>query len=229
MKSSLFLLLLLLMSAEFLGQTIDNNNSYQLAAYDIIGRPMTSKDMVAEGSPMLNSNWGKGTVKFKSGYWVKDVELQFNLISNELYFRKNNQAYIFTDPLLEFFLAYEEEGQARTAFYRAGYPSVGKNNEGKFYEVLSDGNLVQLLRITSKTLVEKNSYGRGTEKVYRQSFEYYLHDVKEKRIEKVKRDVSSVKTALPGYRERIDEWSREKKLKSIEDLEDLVKFLNRTK
>jgi hypothetical protein len=56
-----------------------------------------------------------------------------------------------------------------------------------------------------------------------------LYDVKEKRIEKVKRDVASVKTALPGYLERINEWSRAKKLKSSEDLEDLVKFLNRIK
>ena len=161
--------LFILIVADFLflnsfSQSVASANIIPMNAYDISGKPLTSAGPAMEGSPMLNSNWGKGLVKFKNGHWVSNIELQFNLRENELYFRKNDQILSFVDTVQEFFLAYEEEKLSHSVLYRSGYPFIGKNNSFQFFEVVQDGSLLQLLKMTSKVLVENNNYGRERRK-----------------------------------------------------------------
>ena len=94
MKYLLFIIVSGLFFLNSFSQTVASANAFGMNAYDISGKPLASKGP-AEGSPMLNSNWGKGLVKFRNGNWAGDVELQFNLKENELYFRKNNQSFSF--------------------------------------------------------------------------------------------------------------------------------------
>ena len=200
----------------------------QLNAYDISGKPMTLKGPVMEGSPMLNSNLGKGMVKFKNGAWVNELELQFNLLENELYYRQNNQTFSFVDSIQEFTLAFEEEGVAHSAIFRSGYPPMGKYKSEAFYEVLADGKQVQLLKSVTKVLVEKNSYGRGMEKEYKQTIQLYLYDVAIGEIIRIKKDKKSLMEALPAYTKRIEELanSTKNKLRTEEEVAELVKLLN---
>ena len=58
-------------------------------AYNIRGRPFNNPEATnIEGSPLLNQNWGLGTVYFKDGSVAQNVELRFNLEKNELYFNR---------------------------------------------------------------------------------------------------------------------------------------------
>ena len=210
-------------------QSVASANAFPMNAYDISGKPLTNNGPAMEGSPMLNSNWGKGLVKFKNGNWVRDVELQFNLRENELYFRKNHQSLAFVDTVLEFILAYEEEKIPHSVLYRSGYPFQGKNKNFQFFEVVQDGPFLQLLKLTTKVVVEKNSYGRGKEKEFRESFDWYVFDVKKTEITRVKKDKSSLKQALPDYAERIELLTKENgyKLRSEEEIAELINLLNR--
>jgi len=228
MKYLLFLIATDLFFLNSISQTVASANSFGMNAYDISGKPLASKGP-AEGSPMLNSNWGKGLVKFRNGSWVSDVEMQFNLRENELYFRKNNQAFSFVDTVQEFILAFEEEGVPQSVLYRSGYPYIGKNQSFQFFEVVQDGDQLQLLKLTTKVLIENNNYGRGKEKEYRQSFEWYVFNVKKREIARIKKDKSSLQQKLPDYAERIEQLTKENgyKLRSEEEIAELINLLNR--
>ena len=228
MKYLLFIIVSDLFFLNSFSQTVASANAFGMNAYDISGKPLASKGP-AGGSPMLNSNWGKGLVKFTNGNWASDVELQFNLRENELYFRKNNQSFSFVDSVQEFILAYEEEEVSYSVQYRSGYPSIGKNNSLQFFEVVQDGSWLQLLKLTTKVLVERNNYGRGKEKEYRQSYEWYVFNVKKRKISRIKKDKSSLQQALPDYSEQIKQLANEKgyKLRSEEEIAELINLLNR--
>ncbi len=210
-------------------QSVASANMIPMNAYDISGKPLASKGPAMEGSPMLNNNWGKGLVKFKNGNWVSDVELQFNVRENELYFRKNEQSFSFVDTVKEFILAYEEEKVSHSVLYRSGYPSIGKNQSLQFFEVVQDGSLLQLLKLTTKVLVENNSYGRGKEKEYKDSFQWYVFNVKNREITRIKKDKASLLQALPDYAERIEQLTKENgyKLRTEEEIAELINLLNR--
>jgi len=210
-------------------QSVASANVIPMNAYDISGKPLASKGPAMEGSPMLNSNWGKGLVKFRSGNWVSDVELQFNLRENELYFRKNDQTFSFVDTVQEFILAFEEDKVSHSVLYRSGYPYSGKNNNLQFFEVVQDGTTLQLLKLTTKVLIEKNSYGRGKEKEYKESFQWYVFNSKKREITRIKKDKSSLQQALPDYADRIEQLTKENgyKLRTEEEIAELINLLNR--
>ena len=133
---------------DLLAQTVDNNNSYTVNAYDINGKVLTNKTTDVLGTPLLNDEWGKGKVKFKTGQFITNLELQYNLAENELYFKKDNITYAFVDPIEEFELSYQFENEKRFSTFRCGYPLSGENTRTTFYEVIIDGKNLQLLRKT---------------------------------------------------------------------------------
>lgn len=209
-------------------QTVDNNNSYTINAFDVDGKAFTNKKRDVVGSPMLNPDWGKGIVKFKNGYSLNEVELQFNLVENELYFKKNNITYAFVDPIQEFVLTYTEDNASRISILRCGYPLSGENTNQTFYEVVKDGSIVQLLKKTGKVVQTTNKNGQGTQKEYRQIVQWYVYDVKNARLEPIKKDKSSLKQALPSFTLQIDQFAEEKnyKFRNEEEIIELISSLN---
>lgn len=209
-------------------QTVDNNNSYTINAFDVNGKAFTGKNKDIAGSPMLNADWGKGIVKFKNGYSLSEVELQFNLVENELYFKKNNITYAFVDPIKEFVITYTEENASHTSLLRCGYPLSGENTNLTYYEVVKEGNMVHLLKKTIKLVQTTNNYGQGTQKEYRQIIQWYVYDVKNARVEPIKKDKNSLKLALPSFASQIDLFAGEKKYKfhNEEEIVELISSLN---
>ena len=58
--------------------TSPQSTNFMLEAYNIRGRAFVNKDAVnVEGTPLLNTEWGRGEVRFKNGGIVKDIELKF--------------------------------------------------------------------------------------------------------------------------------------------------------
>lgn len=210
-----------------LAQTDDGKQNYFINAYDVQGAPLKGKPNSVKGSPLLNQNWGTGMVKFKSGQWVKNISLQFNLVSNELYFRNNNETLVFLHPVAEFIMGYEEESKKHAVHFRSGYPAVGSQNENKFYEVLGEGPRIHLLRMITKVESDRNEYGAGGGREYRVIEQYYLFDVASKTMQKIKREISSIKKALPHYAASIAEFTRSRRIKDEDDLLSLVRAINK--
>lgn len=218
-----------LLTPPVFSQTVDNNNSYTINAFDINGKVLTNKSTDILGTPMLNSDWGKGWVKFKSGHLIKEIELQFNLAENELYFRKDNLTYAFVDPLSEFELSYLDENTRRTSLFRCGYPLNEENTELTFYEVVADGRSVQLLKKTKKLVQTKANYGQSAQKEYKELVQWYIYDSKRGIVNRIKKDIGSVKEALPSFTAQIDQFAKENKYKfrSEEEIIALLLLLNK--
>ena len=73
-----------------------------------------------------------------------------------------------------------------------------------------------------------NDYGQGTQKEYRQIIQWYVYDVKNDRVEPIKKDKNSLKLALPSFASQIDQFAGEKKYKfrHEEEIVELISSLN---
>ena len=221
-----FLFVLALSSAAS-SQVVTAANSNSLTVSDITGKPLPNNGPKTKGSPMLNEHWGTGMVRLHTGEWVKEVPLQFNLAENELYFQRNEQTYEFAEPVAEFILGYEEDGKTHSAHFRCGYPAVGRYTPQTYYEIAVDGPKVHLLKKVTKVEIERNEYGVGMGKEYKLAVQWVIFDVSKNSISRIKRDVSSLKEALPEYVSQINQMVAARKPKSEDDFLVLVQGLNR--
>lgn len=190
------------------------NGSPFAEAYDINGKPFTSaNNNDIDGTPMLSESWGKGVVKLKSGYQVAIDELQFSLYDNELHFRKNKTEFIFADPVSEFKISYTKDDNNIDGIFRSGFPDNGKKTNATFYQVLADGNNLQFLKYSTKSIQDNYTYGGPLRKIYKETSEYFVYDVKNAAIKNINLDKASVLQAVPGYESKISQAIKERKTK----------------
>ncbi len=228
MKFVFLSLIFLLPGRGLWAQTVDNNNSYQIEAYDVRGKALTGRKPNVKGTPMVTDQWAKAIVVFTDGKRVNMPEVQFNLQTNELSFSRNGSAYLFAAPVKEFFLSYTENEQAFTRHFRNGYPPEGKYDETRFYEVLVIGARYHFLKVNQKSLLEEPVYVEGTKKVYKDFETYYLYDAERKANFKIKKEQRSVLKALPDQEGKIQQYLKDagRSVRSEEDIIALVKWLN---
>lgn len=229
MKYTVLSLLFLVGIVKTNAQSLGSNSGYTMDAFDIQGKPFTLKKNSIEGSPMLNEKWGKGLVKFKNGYLVKEAVLQFNLELNELYFRKNEQTYSFLDPVREFILAYEENGVPHSVVFRNGYPAFAKNDTSSFYEVMTDGKKVQFIKYTVKSVAEQYNYGGSGKKYYRVVESWFLFDTEMGKIIKINKNKKDIIEALPNYKSSIESFLKQNnyRLREEDEIAELLGYLNK--
>jgi hypothetical protein len=135
--------------------------------YDIKVRPFTGKaNENIEGTPKLNENWATGEVRLSNNFLLKNVQLQFDLYENEVYFMKDNIVYTFADPVKEFTFSYGDGSDEKRVLFRKGYPDFQNHNDNTFYQVLSDGDKVQLLKFIYKRIEEPDTYVSPGKKLY---------------------------------------------------------------
>ena len=228
---SLFLLPFWLLN-QVSGQSITSqvSTNFMLEAYNIRGRPIVNKDVSnIEGSPLLQTDWAKGTVYFKDGGVVQAIELKFNLERNELYFNKSGELFLFNDPVSSFRIKTKDDDPSSETLFRSGYPVHGKFSKETFYEVIADGAKFQLVNYRYTYASDIYVYGStGTKKKFTPAEELYVYDVAFARMTKIKRSQAAIEEALPDLRAKIGQISsaHKLKLKSDQDLKRLFELLN---
>ncbi len=232
MKMPILLSYLFFSATVTYAQTVADNFSTNgfAEAYDIKGKPFTARNMDdIEGTPMLNDSWEKGQVKFMSGPQLTVPELQFNLFTNQLYFRKDNIVYFFGDPISEFKYQYHDEAGNELAFFRNGYPDNGGKTISTFYRVMADGNNLHLLKYSYKIVRENYVYNGSQKKIYAQMDEWYAYDVKKTAFIKLKMELKYLVKVLPEYADTINKFAAEKKynLRKETEIAELFGTLNK--
>jgi hypothetical protein len=229
MKREFLSFVLLFIAVASKEQTVSYNSSYFVEAYDANGNAFTSKkNPDAEGSPMFFDGWTKGQVRFKNGFLLKEVDLQFNLQYNSPYFRKDSIMYAFVDPIQEFRLFFKTKEGDTVFLFRCGYPETGFNSPASFYQVLADGNNFQLLKYVTKSAQENYQYGQAARKIYKQAEQLYAYDIKRNRIVKVRKDRGALADAITEHSKTITRFAEEKKykMKSEKEIIELFNLLN---
>ena len=214
------------------GQSISSSIStnFFVEAYNIRGRPFTNPDASnIEGTPLLNQDWGKGTVYFKDGAVAQNLDLKFNLEKNELYFNRESEMFLFNDPIMSFRMKYSSGSGSREVHFRSGYPVNGRLLKETFYEVLEDGAKFHFVAYRFTYLADSYRYGGQSKKVFTENEELYIYDVAFGKMLKIKRSESSLVEVLPDYKDKITSVIsyNKLKLKSNDDVKKIIAELNK--
>lgn len=212
---------LLLFSAAVKGQVIEDAN----------GRPVLVRQYTdVQGSPYLADEWIKGVVTLNNGKTYKAVDLKYDQVADELFFKNaKGETLGFVQPVSEFKLIVLEKETPRVLYFRNGFKPVNGNTEKTFYQILTDDETPLVKRI-SKKVHENKPYSSATVvKTFEEVREYYL--VKYGLPVKIRKDKKSVLAALGSYSDQLDEFikSNQLNLKDDADLIELVAYYNRLK
>ena len=181
----------------------------------------------AVGTPLLNPEWGTGTVYTPTGNFSQ-IEIQYNKLTNELYYKKEEAVLIFIDTVNAFTVTYADKDVVKTEKYQAGYPNIADCNYQTFYQVLEEGPKFHLLNRKYSKRQESYHYSEGKTINYFSHEDLYVYDVTAKKIAKVKKSESALTEAFPDKAEQIKKISTQNKLKlkNQDDLAKLIKLLN---
>ena len=224
--------LMLFLATQTMAQnaTTGVSTNVYVEAYNIRGRPFVNPDASnIEGSPLLNLDWGKGTVYFNDGTVSQNVDLKFNLEKNELYFNRDGEMFLFNDPVMSFRMSYSSSAGKKEVHFRSGYPLNGRLLKETFYQVLEDGAKFQLLAYRSSYLADSYQYGGQAKQVFKENEELYVFDVAFGKMIKIKRTEASLVEALPDLKYKITVviQNNRLKLKTNEDFAKIFTELNK--
>ena len=178
-----------------------------------------------KGHPYLFENWTEGTVRLRNGKSYTIVQLKYNLLLDELFFKdiKTEQLLAFVIPVVEFKLNDKEKG---SSLFRNGYKAIDNQTEKSYYHVLFDGG-TQLLKRTSKKINEEKPFNSAsTIKSFEVLNFYYISN--NTALIKIRKDKKSVLAALANQGDALEKYIQEKTLniKNEEDLIQLIQYYN---
>ena len=130
-----------------------------------------------KGSPLLLDTWVSGTVNLKNGSKFNDSALNYSLYEDKLYFKRDNQFFIVTGLINDFYLAADNTSKSTQLYhFVSGYPASANSNENTFFQLLSDGGRYQLLKWQHKKIREVYNYGGANETEYVNQEAYYVFE-----------------------------------------------------
>ena len=114
---------------------------------DLSGHSLLEKyDPGITGSPFINDDWVFAKITLSKGKEIGPLSIKFNIESNELYFLDSTgKEMIAIEGLVKKVdcISFYSKDSIRYIF-KNGYPSIDKQNENYYYQVLTEGK-VELL------------------------------------------------------------------------------------
>ena len=208
-------------------------HSYYMDVYDNTGKKIDADGHAfLSGSPMLNNNWGTGSVAFANGKQLSNLPLQFNVQKNQLYFKRDSTVFGFADKVAAFTMIYNDDaGNQREVYFKSGYP----NNRGEatsfLYQVINDGPNVQFLKALESNIDQHYVYGAAAKENYVVSAKLYIYNVRKNILFSVSRNKHSLERALPEYKDEIEKYAADNNVSFNDEKEisELITGLNRVK
>ncbi len=192
---------------------------------DISGKPVLTKNYLnIKGSAYLYNDWQKGIVKLNNGKVYKNVFLKYDLVNDELFFKKPSSDEIlgFVDDIFEFSITTD----VKTLNFKKGFPPAERFTKNSFYEILQ-GVTVTLLKKQTKVILETKAYNAAsTDRQFDENIAYYVFI--NNKTERIKKDKKSLIAALSDKKDAVEEYINKEKLKfkTDEELIAVIKFYN---
>ena len=168
-------------------QLLDNRVRANVTeAYDISGRSIVdnNKDKVA-GYPFAHEAWGTGRIVLKKGLTLTNFEVQYNLYTNQLWYKIGTEVMALMDTLLTADLSFTNGKNPVPIRLRSNYPAIEKLGRTTLYEVIEEGSVVHLLRHRYKTIVDGFTYQSQLKYRYKEEEQWYLYDLAEDMLFKI--------------------------------------------
>ncbi|MFC0773571.1 hypothetical protein [Terrimonas alba] len=185
------------------------------------GSYINEKNADVKGQPFLYDEWEKGSVLLKTKEKIDSVLIKYNLYTDLLVVKVDEQEYQFNIDVQEFLIYNQDPGG--NVLFRSGYTPVPGMTEKSFYQVLYDGKTKLLLK-RKKIITEELTSTPGVKvKVYEDRPAYYILTAGGK-MEKMKKKGDSILNILGDKRKELTKMAEANKLKLTVDA-DLVKLL----
>lgn len=142
---------------------------------DVGGRLLPMGASGIEGTPYFSDKFMNGRIIFPDGMIMNDTNLNFSFVDNHLYFISNNNLYQINKNVKEFHLDKKDEaGAVTTHHFISGLPAAESFTNATFYELLSIGKSIELLKNVTKQIKETSVYGGAPIKEYSSTTNYFL-------------------------------------------------------
>lgn len=198
-------------------QSISRPTSVFEESYGQDGKPMTAKVKLVEGSPMFQEKWFDGKVVLTKGKEFSEAQFQFNLATQQLYFKKDSTVFAFMEPLLGFTLKQTQKGTIQSYQFKNGYPAIGKWGSNCIYQVLVEGSKLQLLKLAIKKEQEQYVYNQPAKWVYKDEISWYAYLPATREIREIKNNAQEIIKALPEFESGIQAFASHKKGKKLDE------------
>ncbi len=208
-------------------QYLGNDGSLRfLEWYDTEGtRIKTASEMGVKGTPLLREGWGSGVVQYQSGEKVAYKAINYSLSEQKLYYTQNKKLYQVVNAIEYFTIGYLTiEGDSVSYHFKKGIPAIDQQNENSFYEVLFEGNNLQLLQWNHKKMKDIFNYGGSREKEFVLDQQLYVYQLKENKLRALKQALPAIKKTLPAYAAIIQAYADRHKI-SVRDKDELVHLI----
>ena len=167
-----------------------------------------------QGTAFYKDEWHKGYIILKGNRIIKDISLSYNIYENQIYYLKDSQALVLdaSIPVEEFGIYDHKEDTNQLTVFRCAYPSVGRNNEKTFYQVIANDR-IQLLRHYGKSIIESVNLASAPDKSFFDSETWFVYNASENKITQIKKNKNSLEDAIPQYSNIIQSIIQERNLK----------------
>lgn len=183
-----------------------------------------SNNQPVDGSAYLYDDWRGGIVNTTANKSYRNVNIRYNILEDEVYFEGGEGALsVFTQPVKEFVIP-NKEGESH--LFRNGFNIAGKYDRNTFFEVLAEGKLTLLKKIT-KRMTDSREYGSAvTNYQLVDVVEYFVYQ--DEMIVKVKKGSKAFFETLLPNQPAVGRFISEQKtsLKSEAELIDVINYIN---
>ncbi len=177
MKKYLFFLFLSCSTLSLFAQTITGNAIPSVQFADANGRLLPASGAGIQGTPYVFDKFSLGKVVFLNGMESVDSNLNYSYFDHKLYYTQKNGLYVVNQQAKSFVLnSVDKDNNKLSKQFMCLFPSVENNKPATFYEVLGNGDQLQLLKYTHKRIKESTVYGGAPTKEYVADDLFYIYD-----------------------------------------------------
>ncbi|MEN9684379.1 MAG: hypothetical protein RLZZ28_165 [Bacteroidota bacterium] len=199
--------------------------------YDNEGKPVKqASEMGVNGNPMLTLHWGRGIIQYKNGKGYDDSSMNYSLADHKIYYTRPEKVFLVLLPVKSLFLRIPEEAaDSVTYLFKSGYPAIENLDSNSLYQVLYEGENIQLLLWEHKKVREVQNYGESREKEFVLVKQLYVYYPREQKISPLNNSLTGIEKSLPNYRQTIQDYlgSHKFNAKDSRQLTDLVAYLDK--
>lgn len=204
--------------------TLLNMNSLMAQEFfrlkESIGMPLRSRNYSnLKGTPYFKDAWCKGIIKQENGQNIKDIELMYDQLEDQLTFKDlAGNAMAFAVPVVEFKLLCDND---KATLFRNGFEPFKSSEKNTYYQVLYDGP-ISLLKKDVKTIQQYREYNSATvTNTVIERIKYYVCSSPGKIVE-FKRDGKALDLVFGERSPSVKKYIQDEKLDLKKD-DDLIK------
>ena len=197
----------------------------QISITDVNGRPFQNRYADVAGTPCFNAEYKFANITLAQGRTFVNVKMKIDLVSQETRFVSSNgvEGYISTGMVKEIKFADTTVEGIILYTFRTGFPSVDKQNENNFYQVLAEGKCGFVKSISKRVNERKSELSGEIDKDFETTENYYLFIKGE--MKRLKKEKDFILAELSDKRTEVNQYVQSNKL-NLKSNDHIVKLLN---